>query len=107
LSTSSAAVILVFSAIVVLLLSSISGRTDDSEPRWPTYVSRPVRDRYTTSTDLTPAHQPSSRKDLRMSTLARAHQRSGELNDNNGGRGLYVYDPDGHNLEFLTRPTTT
>ncbi len=34
------------------------------------------------------------------------HQRSGELNDNNGGRGLYVYDPDGHNLEFLTRPIT-
>ncbi len=34
------------------------------------------------------------------------HQRTGELNDNNGGRGLYVYDPDGHNLEFLTRPIT-
>lgn len=35
------------------------------------------------------------------------HQRPGELNDNDGGRGLYVYDPDGHNLEFLTRPITT
>lgn len=34
------------------------------------------------------------------------HQRTGQLNDNNGGRGLYVYDPDGHNLEFLTRPIT-
>lgn len=34
------------------------------------------------------------------------HQRPGQLNDNNGGRGLYVYDPDGHNLEFLTRPIT-
>lgn len=34
------------------------------------------------------------------------HQRPGELNDNNGGRGLYVRDPDGHNLEFLTRPIT-
>ena len=34
------------------------------------------------------------------------HQRPGELNDNNSGRGLYVHDPDGHNLEFLTRPIT-
>lgn len=34
------------------------------------------------------------------------HRRPGELNDNNGGRGLYVHDPDGHNLEFLTRPIT-
>ncbi len=32
------------------------------------------------------------------------HRRSGELNDWNGGRGFYVRDPDGHNLEFLTRP---
>jgi catechol 2,3-dioxygenase-like lactoylglutathione lyase family enzyme len=34
------------------------------------------------------------------------HQRRGELNDNDGGRGFYVRDPDGHNLEFLTRPIT-
>lgn len=34
------------------------------------------------------------------------HQRTGTLNDNNGGRGFYVHDPDGHNLEFLTRPIT-
>ncbi len=34
------------------------------------------------------------------------HRRPGELNDNNGGRGLYIHDPDGHNLEFLTRPIT-
>ena len=34
------------------------------------------------------------------------HERSGTLNDNNGGRGFYVRDPDGHNLEFLTRPIT-
>lgn len=34
------------------------------------------------------------------------HRRPGELNDNNGGRGFYVRDPDGHNLEFLTRPIT-
>jgi catechol 2,3-dioxygenase-like lactoylglutathione lyase family enzyme len=35
-----------------------------------------------------------------------SHQRPGELNANDGGRGLYVHDPDGHNLEFLTRPIT-
>ena len=34
------------------------------------------------------------------------HERVGELNDNDGGRGFYVRDPDGHNLEFLTRPIT-
>lgn len=34
------------------------------------------------------------------------HQQPGQLNDNNGGRGFYVHDPDGHNLEFLTRPIT-
>lgn len=34
------------------------------------------------------------------------HRRRGELNDNDGGRGFYVHDPDGHNLEFLTRPIT-
>ena len=34
------------------------------------------------------------------------HTRRGELNDNDGGRGFYVRDPDGHNLEFLTRPIT-
>jgi len=34
------------------------------------------------------------------------HHRPGELNDNDGGRGLYLHDPDGHNLEFLTRPIT-
>jgi catechol 2,3-dioxygenase-like lactoylglutathione lyase family enzyme len=35
------------------------------------------------------------------------HQRPGTLNANNGGRGFYVRDPDGHNLEFLTRPITS
>ena len=34
------------------------------------------------------------------------HQRSGELNGNDGGQGFYVHDPDGHNLEFLTQPIT-
>lgn len=34
------------------------------------------------------------------------HERAGKLSGNNGGRGFYVRDPDGHNLEFLTRPIT-
>jgi hypothetical protein len=33
-----------------------------------------------------------------------AHRRSGEINTNDGGRGLYFDDPDGHNLEIITRP---
>ncbi|WP_199430493.1 VOC family protein [Qaidamihabitans albus] len=32
------------------------------------------------------------------------HQRPGEINTNDGGRGVYFEDPDGHNLEILTRP---
>ncbi|GGJ66523.1 VOC family protein [Streptomyces brasiliensis] len=32
------------------------------------------------------------------------HSRSGEINRNDGGRGVYFDDPDGHNLEILTRP---
>jgi catechol 2,3-dioxygenase-like lactoylglutathione lyase family enzyme len=35
-----------------------------------------------------------------------AHRQPGQLNGNDGGRGFYVRDPDGHNLEFLTRPIT-
>lgn len=31
-------------------------------------------------------------------------QRSGEINHNDGGRGVYFEDPDGHLLEVLTRP---
>ena len=31
------------------------------------------------------------------------HQRAG-MNRNDGGRGLYWSDPDGHNLEIITRP---
>jgi len=30
--------------------------------------------------------------------------RSGEINRNDGGRGVYFPDPDGHLLEILTRP---
>jgi catechol 2,3-dioxygenase-like lactoylglutathione lyase family enzyme len=30
--------------------------------------------------------------------------RSGEINHNDGGRGAYFPDPDGHLLEILTRP---
>ena len=28
----------------------------------------------------------------------------GEINHHDGGRGLYFDDPDGHNLEIITRP---
>ena len=31
-------------------------------------------------------------------------QRSGELYEHNGGRGLYFDDPNGHLLEVMTRP---
>ena len=30
--------------------------------------------------------------------------RPGEINRNDGGRGVYFDDPDGHLLEFITRP---
>ena len=30
--------------------------------------------------------------------------RRGEINRNDGGRGLYFLDPDGHVLEIITRP---
>ena len=29
---------------------------------------------------------------------------NGEINNNDGGRGVYFQDPDGHLLEILTRP---
>ena len=32
------------------------------------------------------------------------HRRSNVVNTNDGGRGLYWSDPDGHNLEIITRP---
>ncbi|MEV4432971.1 VOC family protein [Streptomyces sp. NPDC049555] len=31
------------------------------------------------------------------------HRTPGEINHLAGGRGFYVLDPDGHNVEFLTR----
>ena len=31
-------------------------------------------------------------------------QRAGQINHNDGGRGLYWSDPDGHSLEIITRP---
>lgn len=31
-------------------------------------------------------------------------RRAGEINHNDGGRGVYFDDPDGHLLEVLTRP---
>ncbi|MBA2626063.1 MAG: VOC family protein [Acidimicrobiia bacterium] len=33
-----------------------------------------------------------------------ARQRPGQINRNDGGRGVYFEDPDGHFLEVLTRP---
>lgn len=33
-----------------------------------------------------------------------ARTRRGEINRNDGGRGVYFEDPDGHLLEILTRP---
>lgn len=33
-----------------------------------------------------------------------SHQQPGEINTRDGGRGCYFDDPDGHNLEILTRP---
>ena len=32
------------------------------------------------------------------------HRRVNEINTNDGGRGLYWDDPDGHTLEIITRP---
>ncbi|MCX4597954.1 VOC family protein [Streptomyces sp. NBC_01549] len=32
------------------------------------------------------------------------HHHLGEINHNDGGRGAYFDDPNGHNLEILTRP---
>ncbi|MCU1658845.1 MAG: glyoxalase/bleomycin resistance protein/dioxygenase [Pseudonocardiales bacterium] len=32
------------------------------------------------------------------------HHRPDEINTNDGGRGLYWEDPDGHSLEIITRP---
>jgi catechol 2,3-dioxygenase-like lactoylglutathione lyase family enzyme len=33
-----------------------------------------------------------------------AHRRKGEINHNDGGRGVYFNDPAGHYLEIITRP---
>jgi catechol 2,3-dioxygenase-like lactoylglutathione lyase family enzyme len=32
------------------------------------------------------------------------HRRQGEINTNDGGRGLYWLDPNGHSLEIITVP---
>jgi len=32
------------------------------------------------------------------------HRQLGEINTNDGGRGVYWDDPDGHNLEIITVP---
>ena len=33
-----------------------------------------------------------------------AQTQAGEINHNDGGRGFYFEDPDGHFLEVITRP---
>jgi catechol 2,3-dioxygenase-like lactoylglutathione lyase family enzyme len=33
-----------------------------------------------------------------------SHSHQGQINHNDGGRGAYFDDPNGHNLEILTRP---
>jgi len=35
------------------------------------------------------------------------HSRPGEINRNDGGRGVYWNDPNGHYLEIITRPYRT
>ena len=35
---------------------------------------------------------------------APGHRQPGEINNNDGGRGVYWDDPDGHSLEIITRP---
>jgi hypothetical protein len=32
------------------------------------------------------------------------HREPGRINRNDGGRGVYFSDPDGHSLEIITRP---
>lgn len=32
------------------------------------------------------------------------HRREGQINHNDGGRGVYWESPDGHNLEIITVP---
>jgi catechol 2,3-dioxygenase-like lactoylglutathione lyase family enzyme len=32
------------------------------------------------------------------------HHQAGQINHNDGGRGAYFSDPNGHNLEIITRP---
>ncbi|HSA52095.1 MAG TPA: VOC family protein [Yinghuangia sp.] len=33
-----------------------------------------------------------------------AYRRADEINHNDGGRGFYFRDPDGHSMEVITRP---
>ncbi|WP_314174836.1 VOC family protein [Streptomyces winkii] len=44
-------------------------------------------------------------KDAGLTYYADPHrQHEGEINHNDGGRGVYWADPDGHSMEILTRP---
>ncbi|MEL5954136.1 VOC family protein [Streptomyces sp. CLV115] len=44
-------------------------------------------------------------KELGVAYYADPHQKQpGEINHNDGGRGLYFTDPAGHGMEIITRP---
>ncbi|MFI8994210.1 VOC family protein [Streptomyces sp. NPDC053542] len=44
-------------------------------------------------------------KELGLTYWADPHRnRPGEINTNDGGRGVYFPDPDGHYMELITRP---
>ncbi|MFH8516300.1 VOC family protein [Streptomyces gelaticus] len=44
-------------------------------------------------------------KDLGVAYFADPHRkRPGEINHNDGGRGVYFLDPAGHAMEIITRP---
>src|SRR4051795_9870408 len=86
LSTTSTAVILPFSAIVVLLHPSICERTDDSEAHGGRPTSGPARRaRYTTSTDLTATRAP-VRSPSDWSALAQPVHAEGFRTSADGGR---------------------
>ncbi|GAA1822737.1 hypothetical protein [Planosporangium flavigriseum] len=39
-----------------------------------------------------------------MDRLDPGHQSAGRINHHDGGRGVYFEDPNGHNVEIITRP---
>ena len=43
-------------------------------------------------------------RERRLDYWADPRRSAGEINHNDGGRGVYFEDPDGHFLEIITRP---